>query len=287
MAAQWRANFIDRTVQCIVEDEEPILSSNISLEVENTTQPNSSNFSPTVAGHSSTLPPTKTVIINTNEVVNVNKTDSDNSSKSTQKRRKGLCRGRSVTVGEGCLNLIYAVDCSKSINETGFNYSLDFVGSSVSLFDIDRGQARVALFTYDDKVYRQFRLGEINTTEGTLNAIKSADFCAGSTATRPVLIKIENEILKRRNESCRTAIFILTDGHNNWAGDPMDVADRIKKIPNVEIYTIAFGTNRLNEGVLRNLASNPDYYISVRNPGDIKKALDSAHDITIGNIFVY
>jgi hypothetical protein len=236
LAAQWRENFIDRTIQCVDEANNSIASAT-DLKTQNTTL-------------SAGTP-------------------------------KGICRGRSITVGEGCLNLIFAVDCSKSITKTGFQNSLEFVGSSVYLFDIDRGQASVALFTYDHKVYTQFRLGEISTTNATIKAIASAKFCKGSTATRPVLEKIENEIKKRRNESCTTAVFILTDGNNNWAGDPIDVANRIKEIPDVEIYTIAFGTNNLNWDVLRKLASGKDHFITVRSPGDITRAIEKAYDIEI------
>ena len=280
MAAQWRVNIIDRTVQCVDEDEETNFANIFPPKSINITQPNSNSSLPTATVTPSNPTPTEAVV--STETVTVNTTNFPTNSTSSIKKRRGFCRGRSVAVGEGCVDLIYAVDCSKSINKTGFNYSMEFVGSSVSLFDIDRGQANVALFTYDQKVHTAFKLGQITTTEGTVEAINAAPFCGGSTATRPVLLKIENEILKRRNESCRTVVFILSDGNNNWAGNPMDVADRIKAIPNVEIYTIAFSKSDLNWGTLRALASNPDYFIPVRNPDDIAKAVDEAHDIRIG-----
>ena len=282
MAAQWRENFVDRTIQCIDEDEETIFSTSIPLKSGNVTQASSSNSLPTATVLPSMRAMPRTEAAGPAASVEVNITmPYSNTTKTSEKMRRGMCRGRSVTVGEGCLNLIYAIDCSKSV-ESGFNDSLGFVGSSVSLFDITHGQAKVALFTYDDKVYTHFKLGQIKTTEATVKAINSVPFCGGSTATRPVLLKIENEIVKRRNESCRTAVFILSDGNNNWAGNPMDVADRIKNIPKVEIYTIAIGSDSLNWNVLRQLASKEDYFIKVRNTSAIKDAIEKAHDIRIG-----
>ena len=196
MAAQWRENFIDRTVQCIDEEKDPIFFNITTTKAKYTTQPSSNVSFPTETVLPSSVPSTEAVnatatyrinsnsrsaldynkngvtarpsemrqteAVNTTAAVEGNRTDSNSSfSNISVNKRKGLCRGRSVTVGEGCLNLIYAVDCSKSINETGFNYSLDFVGSSVSLFDIDRGQAYVALFTYDNNVYTQLGLEKL------------------------------------------------------------------------------------------------------------------------------
>jgi hypothetical protein len=279
VAAQWRVNIIDRTIQCVDEDKTANFAIIPPGEI-NTTQPTSNSTFPGPSNPASIPVPTHaTDALTVNPTKNSSQISADGDK--FEKRGRGFCRGRSVTVGEGCVNLIYAVDCSKSVNETGFNYSLQFVGSSVSLFDIDRGQANVALFTYDHKVYTVFKLGQIKTTKDTLTAINEAIFCGGSTATRPVLVKIRNEIMKRGNNSCRTAIFILSDGNNNWAGDPMDVAEEIKAIPNVEIYTIAFSKSSVNWGTLRALASNPDYFIPVRNPDDIVKAVDESHDIRI------
>jgi hypothetical protein len=285
VAAQWRVNIIDRTIQCVDEDKTANFAIIPPGEI-NTTQPTSNSTFPGPSNPASIPVPTHaTDALTVNPTKNSSQISADGDK--FEKRGRGFCRGRSVTVGEGCVNLIYAVDCSKSVNETGFNYSLQFVGSSVSLFDIDRGQANVALFTYDHKVYTVFKLGQIKTTKDTLTAINEAIFCGGSTATRPVLVKIRNEIMKRGNNSCRTAIFILSDGNNNWAGDPMDVAEEIKAIPNVEIYTIAFSKSSVNWGTLRALASNPDYFIPVRNPDDIVKAVDESHDIRIGISLIY
>ena len=205
-----------------------------------------------------------------------------------EKKRNGLCRRRAVTVNEGCSNVIYAIDCSRRMNKTGFNYSLKFVKLSVSLFDIDRGQANIALFTYDDQVYTHFKLGEINDTERAIKAINSVPYC-GKARTSPslVLLKIAKEIKERSNESCKTAVFFLTNGHiADCSGNLMNASARIKEIPNVEIYTIAFGDITVYWDVLRSLASNKDYVFVIRHPGDFKKAIDDAHDVKLGTSII-
>ncbi|XP_062498758.1 uncharacterized protein LOC134176097 isoform X2 [Corticium candelabrum] len=102
------------------------------------------------------------------------------------------CRGRTVVVGEGCIDLIYIVDCSKSVGKENFTSSLDFVGRSAALFNINNDTnrndtARVALITYDNKVHPIFNLGEKATLVETITAINKTKFCGGATAVRKVL----------------------------------------------------------------------------------------------------
>ena len=261
MAIPLGETVISGSVQCIDKDEE-------------------SMFLPTKIPHTEADSTT----------VGLNRTNTaSKSANSSTKEGRGMCSGRALVVGEGCYNLIYAIDRSKSMNATSFNSSLEFVGRSVTLFDIDRGQAKVALFTYDDRLYIQFKLGQITNTEGIVQAIHNSatSYFRGSAATRPVLLQIEKEIHKRRNDSCRTAIFILTsDDKEMCAGDGMDVADRIKAIPNVAIYVITFRKSILRWDIHRSLASNKDYVIVVSNAGEIRKAVEAAHTMKIGNMIV-
>ena len=100
----------------------------------------------------------RTVKCNNNKNSSID--SSQSGSNATKSSNEGLCRGRSVVVGEGCVDLIFAIDCSKSISEHNFNLSLAFAARSVAMFDISAGQARVALLTYDHKRHRHFNLGE-------------------------------------------------------------------------------------------------------------------------------
>lgn len=89
------------------------------------------------------------------------------------------CRGRTIVLGEGYIDLIYIyiVDCSQSVGLENFTEILKFVALSALLFNINSGAARVALITYDHNVYQHFNLGEKNSTNDTLAAISKSTFC--------------------------------------------------------------------------------------------------------------
>ena len=194
------------------------------------------------------------------------------------------CRGRAVVVGEGCIDLIYVVDCSKSVGTQNFEDSLEFVGRSSSLFDIDGGKARVTLITYDDEVHEQFPLRENSTAKETAAAISNATFCAGATATRKVLKFVRQKVLPKSRPECKRAIFLFSDGLNNWAGDPKNEADSLKEEKNLEIYTIAFGTPgvKIDTPALKSLASTPKYFYQVKDADDMRRALENAFSVDVG-----
>ena len=202
------------------------------------------------------------------------------------------CRGRTVVVGERCIELIYIVDCSKSVGKENFNNSLDFVGRSAALFNINNDTtsndtARVALITYDDKVHAIFNLGEKATLVETINAIKKTKFCGGATAVRKVLKFVREKVIPLSRQQCKRAIFLFSDGVNNWAGDPIKEAKELKKEKGIEIYTIAFGVGegkRVNSKALETLASNPNYHFKVEDASAIRDALKKAFTTKVGKI---
>ena len=188
------------------------------------------------------------------------------SSNATKSLNGGLCRGRSVVVGEGCVDLIFAIDCSNSISEHNFNLSLAFAAQVVAQFNISADQARVALLTYDHRIHLNFNLGDKKTKNQTVEAIKSAGYCDGAMATGPVLKFMRTEILSKSRLNCKRVIFLLTGGKNNWSGDPIDEAEQIKNITDTEIYTISYGDSDLHWNVLSRLASKKEYFFAVREP---------------------
>ena len=203
------------------------------------------------------------------------------------------CRGRTVVVGEGCIDLIYIADCSKSVGEENFNDSLDFVGRSAALFNINNNAtrndtARVALITYDNRVHPIFNLGEKATLVETINAINKTKFCGGATAVRKVLKFVREKVLPISRPQCKRAIFLFSDGVNNWAGDPIKEANELKEEKGIEIYTIAFGVGqqgkRIDSKTLETLASNPDYHFKVRNASNLGYALKKAFTTKFGKI---
>jgi hypothetical protein len=139
----------------------------------------------------------------------------------------------------------------------------------------------VALVTYDHKLHPQFNLGDKNDTDSTLNGINEAPYCGGATATGPVLDYIREQVITKSNNTCKRAVFILTDGQNNWAGDPISKAEELKAINGVEIYAIAFGSSNLNWDILRRLASQGSYFFAVREPVTLRDLIKEAFQLKL------
>ena len=201
------------------------------------------------------------------------------------------CSGRTVVVGEGCIDLIYIVDCSKSVGKENFHNSLDFVGHSAGLFNINNDTtrndtARVALITFDDRVHPIFNLGEKATLVETITAINKTKFCEGATAVRRVLKFVREKVIPISRPQCKRAIFLISDGVNNWAGDPIIEAEELKKEKGLEIYTIAFGVGqqgrRVDTKALETLASNSNYHFKVRNASTIRDELKKGFTTKFG-----
>lgn len=202
-----------------------------------------------------------------------------------EEKPNGFRRARAVTVNQGCSNIIYAIDCSEYMGHMGYTSSIAFIKMSISLFDLHSEQANIALFFYDrDQVYIHFRLGEINSTEESLRRLNtSIPYCGGTGKTSPshVLWVIADEIKERAYRSCKTTIFVFTHGYiADCNGDLIKASETIKRIPNVEVYAVTFGTeNEYYWDVLSSVTSNKDYIIAIRKPEDVAKAVQYTHDI--------
>ena len=277
LAFQLKETFTDRVGVCVIENH-PSAST-----VETSTASASTVQTPT-ASASTVQTPTASA-----STVEINlPTETDNKLPASPD-----CRGRTVVVGEGCIDLIYIADCSKSVGEENFNDSLDFVGRSAALFNINNNAtrndtARVALITYDNRVHPIFNLGEKATLVETINAINKTKFCGGATAVRKVLKFVREKVLPISRPQCKRAIFLFSDGVNNWAGDPIKEANELKEEKGIEIYTIAFGVGqqgkRIDSKTLETLASNPDYHFKVRNASNLGYALKKAFTTKFGKI---
>lgn len=136
----------------------------------------------------------------------------------------------------------------------------------------------------DHKVYPQFKLGQKTSRKEVIEAIRAAQFKGGNTATGRVLKYAREVVANETRANCRKAVFLFSDGGNNWGGDDNPEANMLKKIKNVEIYTVAFGVeeNGINIDSLRNLASRPDYFFEVSTVENIREAFDKAFHVKVG-----
>ena len=201
------------------------------------------------------------------------------------------CSGRTVVVGEECIDLIYILDCSKNVGEENFHNSLDFVGRSAGLFNINNDTprndtARVALITFDDKVHPIFNLGEKATLVKTINAINKTKLCGGATALGRVLKFVREKVIPISRPQCKRAIFLISDGLSNCGGDPIVEAEELKKEKGLEIYTIAFAGRqqgkRVDSKTLKALASNANYHFKVRNASTLRDEFKKGFTTRVG-----
>ena len=197
---------------------------------------------------------------------------------------RATCHGRTVVLGEGCVDLIYVVDSSLSVTVRGFNNSINFVVKTLRLFDLSLGTERVYFITFDTNVTAYLRFDDASTTATALEIVKNAIFTGGSTSVNAAFHYIVDFILPKARNHCKIALFFLSDGQNNWGGNPETKATELKSTSNVEIYTIAFGNSQRGWDLLKRIASGHDNFYAVREPGDIEKIARKAIDVPIGKL---
>ena len=195
---------------------------------------------------------------------------------------RSTCQGRTVVLGEGCVDLIFAVDTSLSVAVKGFKESIDFVATILRLFDLSLGTERVYFITYDVEVKVYFRFSNTITTAEALEIVKNAIFTGGSTSVNVAFDYIVDVILSEARNDCKIALFLLSDGQNNWGGNPETKATELKTTSNVEIYTIAIGESQKGWDSLKRIASGHDNFYAVREPGDIEKFARKAVEVPLG-----
>lgn len=139
-----------------------------------------------------------------------------------------FCHGRTIVLGEGCVDLIYAIDCSFSARNS-FNESKDFVSKTIRLFELEKGQERVSFVTYDQDIYLQFGFENATSSREAINLVQAAPFCGGSTSTNSLLDYVIDMLVPKTRKTCKKAMFLLSDGQNNWGGAPQKKAENLKR----------------------------------------------------------
>eukprot|EP00118_Oscarella_pearsei_P019969 m.215040 g.215040 ORF g.215040 m.215040 type:complete len:832 (+) comp39821_c1_seq44:276-2771(+) len=204
-----------------------------------------------------------------------------------------LCkRGRSTMVANGCSDIAFAVDCSHSMKAV-FNKSIAFVIGVLKVFPVDNLKARFAFITYDDKPHVHFdfdKFSKVNRTYAE-NLAKNVNFCGGATATGTVLKAVKDRIFNSTaRKNCTRALFLISDGFFNWAGDPAKKANKLKG-EGVEIYGFAISNTTKNRNQkkslenLKELTSRREYaYLVSDLPSVLQKVFPSANYSECGRV---
>ena len=174
------------------------------------------------------------------------------------------------------------MDCSRSVGEDGFQDSKDFVTKTLRLFDLSQGKERVSFITYDTEAYAELAFDDVRTTREALQIVRNATFCNGSTSVNAAFNYIADIILPEARNTCKIALFLLSDGQNNWGGDPETRAKQVKIDFDIDIYTIAIGKDQQGWDSLKRIASSHDRFFAVRNSDDIEKISEMAMQSPLG-----
>lgn len=143
---------------------------------------------------------------------------------------------------------------------------------TIRLFDLEKEIERVSLVTYDHKVHREFRFEIATSTREAIALVSNAKFHCGAKSTNRLINYISNTVLPTTRKKCKTALFLISDGQNNWGSKPKRKVKELKLSGNFEIYAIAIGESHLGWESLKEVSSGPKYFFAVRdieNIGDI------------------
>ena len=202
--------------------------------------------------------------------------------------RISLCNGRSIIVGEGCVDIAFAVDCSRSMKGALFSESIKFVITVIQVFlNVDEGDARFALLTYDNEPEVHFNFQNFSKGSSTydISNISFSDFCWGATGTSGVLTTLQDAIFSNSRRNCKKAAFLITDGLTNWGGSPQQAAEELRR-NNVTLYAIAVTSpkskHRTGFDSLRDLVSKETHRMEV---GNMNEVIDQVINITVSKCF--
>lgn len=78
----------------------------------------------------------------------------------------------------------------------------------------------------------------------------------------------------------------MSDGRNNWGGNPARIAKTLKKIEDLEIFTVAIGDNDLGWKALKEIASGEEHFIAVRKAEDVAMAVGKAIEVPLGSSII-
>lgn len=159
------------------------------------------------------------------------------------------------------------------------------MSKTIRLFELEKGSERVSLLTYDHEVHKEFGFRKATSTREAMALVSDAKFHGGATSTNRLLNYISSNVLPKTNETCKKALFIISDGQNNWGGNPKMKAEELKKSGNFEIYTIAIGESNLGWESLKAISSGAKYFFAVRDYESIEDIINIAIKVPMSKVY--
>ena len=150
------------------------------------------------------------------------------------------------------------IDSSGSVGKKNFEKMKNFVAAVSEKLDIENGNVRVGLVTFNSEVYVQFNLGDKSTSSEVVTAITATVYTHGTTNTGGALQTVYSTMLTPANGDRQTVpniIVVMTDGGSNDKNETQKHARQAKKLGNT-ILSLGVG-DWLDQQELQTMASHP------------------------------
>ncbi|KAK3092700.1 hypothetical protein FSP39_006142 [Pinctada imbricata] len=170
-----------------------------------------------------------------------------------------LIESRRHRCGDDPADIVFILDSSSSVKTKNFRKMLNFVKSLVDEFVIGSTNTKVAVLTFNSRVYNQFHLNKYTTKAMIQSAIDGIMFRRGLTYTYKAIKFAREESFQivngAREKSIKVAI-IVTDGKSQRASETVIEAKKLRR-ENITIFSIGIG-NKIKIAELKSMASDPD-----------------------------
>ncbi|KAK6961160.1 collagen alpha-3(VI) chain-like isoform X4, partial [Biomphalaria glabrata] len=155
-------------------------------------------------------------------------------------------------------DLVIVIDSSTSVTESNFDKILSFVKDFLSKTDIDSGNVRVGLITYNNEVSQEFYLNSAFTKREILELVDDVKYNFGSTNTAEALEIMRNVMFspeKGDRADVPNFAIVLTDGVSTVNAERTVPNARLAHDDGIHIFTIGVGLSDTRE--LEGIATPP------------------------------
>jgi len=164
---------------------------------------------------------------------------------------------------EGCehgVDMVFAVDTSRSLTKENFELQMDFVLEMASMFKVGPEDTQIGLCQYAHSFYHVFYLGDYQDNLSVMKAIQHKHrYFRGSTRTSKAFNRLRKRYFTKkhgmRDNSIRVAI-LLTDGMPDYPDKAIEKAQLLKD-QGVIVITIGIG-DEIKRPMLEAFATAPE-----------------------------
>ena len=173
-------------------------------------------------------------------------------------------------------DIVFAVDASSSVKDYNFRVQLSFVSSIIKRLDVDMGNVRVGLLSFQTIPRIHFYLNDYYTQDQILRTIKTIPYRFGSTNTADA-IRTARKVMftqprgARVDEKVPQILVLITDGVSNmYANETIPEAQAAHK-SGIHIYTVGIGLVGYTQEIdqIASPPSDVNRYV-VKNFGELK-----------------